>query len=190
MQKGKSSEQSFAYWMLTTMFAEGNEQWALDYIRKNWGEQTSLPSFNGAWHEGWNLPWGATSHAWSSGPTALLSQKILGLEPTGYGWKTFQVKPVTADLMWAKGTVATVAGDISAAWKKSAGDHFSLNLNVPKGTTANVYLPAPDQKSIKINRRTLIENPAIKFHTEEDGKWGVLTIGAGQYQFECEIKEK
>lgn len=188
MQRGKASEQSFAYWTMNVMFSEGNEQWALDYMRKNWGEQTRLASFNGAWHEGWNLPWGATSHAWSSGPTALLSQKVLGLEPTEYGWKTFRVKPITGDLMWAKGTVSTVMGDITAAWEKSAGDHFTMRLNVPKGTTANVYLPSPYQKSIKINGTALVEKSGLKFQTE-DSRWCVLMIGAGDYQFECETKE-
>lgn len=187
MNRSKASEQSFAYWMLNSMFSHGDAQWALDYLRKNWGEQTHLVSFNGAWHEGWNLPWGATSHAWSSGPTALLPQKVLGLEPTGYGWKTFVVKPITCDLMWAKGTVSTVAGDIPVAWEKSAGRHFVVKLNVPKSTTANVYLPTLDQKSVKINGKTLLKNPEIKFSIE-DGKWVVLTIDAGNYQFECETK--
>src|ERR1700744_1709469 len=141
MQRGKGSEESFAYWVLTSMFAEGKDQWALDYMRTNWGNQTRLSSFNGAWHEGWDLPWGSTSHAWSSGPTALLPQKVLGLEPTGYGWKTFAVKPHPGDLKWARGTVSTVAGDITAAWEKSAGNHFTLRLKVPDETQATVYLP-------------------------------------------------
>jgi len=189
MQRGKASEESFAYRVLYSMFSEGKDQWALDYMRKNWGEQTKLASFNGAWHEGWNLPWGSTSHAWSSGPTALLPQKVLGLEPAGYGWKTFAVKPHTGDLKWAKGTVSTVAGDITAAWEKSAGNHFTLKLNVPNATQATVYLPSADLKSVKINGRTLAEKPEIKAWPES-GKWVVLAIGSGNYQFECETDSK
>jgi hypothetical protein len=185
MKRGKASEQSFAYWTLNSMFAEGKDRWALDYIRKNWGEQTKLASFNGAWHEGWDLPWGSTSHAWSSGPTALLPQKVLGLEPSGYGWKTFVVKPHPGDLKWAKGTVATVAGNISAGWEKSARNHFQLKLNVPKETLATVYLPTTDLKTVKINGKTLAEKSEIKVW-QESGRWAVLAVGPGNYQFECE----
>jgi hypothetical protein len=189
MERGKGSEESFAYWTLNSMFSEGKDQWALDYMRKNWGEQTKLASFNGAWHEGWNLPWGSTSHAWSSGPIALLPQKVLGLEPTGYGWKTFAVKPFTGDLMWAKGKVSTVAGDITAAWEKSAGNHFTLKLNVPEETLARVYLPTADMETVKIDGKTLAERPDIKARTES-GNWVVLAISSGNHQLECETSAK
>ena len=188
LKRGKGSEQSLAYWVLYSMMNEENTLWALDYMRRNWGEQTKLDFFNGAWHEAWNTKWGSTSHAWCSGPTALLSQKVLGVEPLDYGWKTFRVKPQTGDLLWAKGIVSTVAGNISAFWEKSAGSHFSLRLNVPKGTSASVYLPAYDLNSVKINGQLLAEKPNIEVRPE-DGKWVVLTIDAGDYQFECETKE-
>lgn len=185
LKRGKASEESFAYWVLNSMFAAGKDQWALDYMRKNWGEQTKLGSFNGAWQEGWNLPWGSTSHAWSSGPTALLPQKVLGLEPTGYGWKTFVVRPHIGDLMWAKGTVATVSGHILVAWEKAVGGHFTLKLTVPEATQASVYLPSEDKKTVKINGKSLAEMPEIKSRTEV-GKLVILDIVPGTYQFECE----
>ncbi|RVT97343.1 hypothetical protein EOD41_18770 [Mucilaginibacter limnophilus] len=184
-KSGKASEQSFAYRVLKAMFATGNEGWALDYMRKNWGAQTKLTSFNGAWHEGWDLSWGATSHAWSSGPTALLSEKILGLEPTGYGWKTFNVKPIIADLKWAKGKVATVSGDINVEWTKTTRNLFTLKLNVPKGTTAKVYLPTLAQKTIRINGK-IPEVSRYQSHAESN-KWYVLTIGAGNHEFKCKL---
>ena len=51
--QGRSCEQSFSYWLLYTMFTEGEGQWALDYIRKYWGSQMKQDDFNGAWHEMW-----------------------------------------------------------------------------------------------------------------------------------------
>ncbi|HEV2454618.1 MAG TPA: family 78 glycoside hydrolase catalytic domain [Verrucomicrobiae bacterium] len=185
MKRGKASEEAFAYWVLNSMFTEGKDQWALDYLRANWGAQTRLAAFNGAWQEGWNLPWGSTSHAWSSGPTALLPQKVLGLEPTGYGWKTFAIIPHPGDLTWAKGTVATVAGNISVAWKKTIGGHFTLNLAVPEATKASVYLPSEHPGSIKINGKTLSATPGIKWRMA-DGKRVVLEISPGIYQIDCE----
>jgi hypothetical protein len=150
-------------------------------MRKHWGAQTKLPSFNGAWHEGWDLSWGATSHAWSSGPTALLIEKVLGIEPTGYGWKTFNVKPHLGDLTWANGKVATVAGEIIASWKKLSEQKFNLNINVPARTSAKVYLPTINQQSITVNGKAVSES-TYELH-QEDGKWCVLTVGPGRYDF-------
>ena len=42
---------------------------ALDYIRKNWGEQMNRNDFNGAWFENWIPKLGRSkSHAWCAGP--------------------------------------------------------------------------------------------------------------------------
>jgi len=62
-------------------------------------------------------------------------------------------------------------------------------LNVPKETQATVYLPSADLKTVKINGRTLAEKPEIKAWPES-GKWVVLTISSGNYQFECETGGK
>lgn len=182
LKRGKGSEQSFAYWTLYAAMNEGNTLWALDYMRKNWGEQTHLNFFNGTWHEAWNTKWGSTSHAWSSGPTALLSQKVLGVEPLDYGWKTFRVKPETGDLLWAKGTIASVAGNISVSWEKSAGTHFLLKLKVPEGTLAQIYLPTNQPKTIRVNGK-ISSATNIK---DEAGEWSQLSVNQGNYQIECE----
>ncbi|MBW8325917.1 MAG: glycoside hydrolase family 78 protein [Prolixibacteraceae bacterium] len=182
LKRGKGSEQSFAYWVLYSMMTEGNTQWALDYMRKYWGEQTKLDFFTGAWHEAWNTKWGSTSHAWCSGPTALLSQKVLGIEPLEFGWKTFRVKPQTGDLLWAKGIVSTVNGNISVAWEKSAGNHFSLILEVPANTSAQVWLPSEKAETIRLNEKSV----SGKQIQDETGKWILLTVKQGKYQLECE----
>jgi hypothetical protein len=91
--------------------------------------------------------------------------------------------------MWAKGKVSTVAGDITAAWEKSAGNHFTLKLNVPEETLASVYLPTADMETVKIDGKTLAERPDIKARTES-GNWVVLAISSGNHQLECETSAK
>jgi hypothetical protein len=186
MKRGKDGQESFAYWVLYSMFSTGKDQWALNYMRKNWGEQTKLPSFNGAWQEGWDLPWGSTSHAWSSGPTALLPQEVLGLEPTGYGWKTFTVKPHTGDLKWAKGTISIVTGDIKVIWHKSAGQ-FNLQITIPVNTTAMVYLPTNNVESVTESGKPVVQAQGVKFLRQENN-WVVLQVGSGNYLFVSRTK--
>jgi hypothetical protein len=82
-----------------------------------------------------------------------------------------------------------VAGDITAAWEKSAGNHFTLKLKVPKETQASVYLPTTDLKTVKIDGKTLAEKSEIKALLESGG-WVVLAISSGTYQFECKTGDE
>ena len=151
----RSSEESFSYYLVYSMF-DNNPQWSLDFIRKYWGEQMKSRFFNGAWHEAWDIEhWttdlGSTSHAWCSGPTALLPQKVLGIEPVAAGWQTFSVHPEFCDLKWARGGVTTPFGWIGVEWKKVTTTSFRFILNVPDNTNAEITLPSGELDKIKIN---------------------------------------
>jgi len=156
---GRSSEQSFSYYLLYSTFDE-KPQWSLDFIRKYWGEQMRSPLFNGSWHEAWDIAnWpgevATSSHAWCSGPTALLPQKVLGVEPVADGWKTFSVKPNPCDLKWAKGIVPTAYGNIAVNWRKDEKGNFSLYVLVPEKTKAEIAIPATGPVKISINGKSL-----------------------------------
>jgi len=154
--QGKCSEQSFAYYVLCSVFAD-EPVWALNYVRSHWGAQMHSPFFNGAWHEAWDIAaWqgdvGSASHAWSSGPTALLPQKVLGAEPLSSGWSTFAVQPHPGDLSWAQGTVPSPQGPIRIEWRKDT-DRFTLRLSVPPAAAAVVTLPATAAGAVTLNGR-------------------------------------
>ena len=175
----RSSEQSFSYYLLYSTFDE-KPQWSLDFIRKYWGEQMKLPMFNGGWHEAWDIAnWpneiATTSHAWCSGPTALLPQKVLGIEPVSEGWKTFSVKPNLCDLKWAKGIVPTAYGAISVDWKMDDKGTFNLYVLVPEKTTAEIAVPATDPKKVSVNGK-----PVSNFQSE-NGKV-VFQAVSGEYE--------
>ncbi len=70
-----------------------------------------------------------------------LYRRILGVEPTSGGYKTFCVAPVPGgDLTYAKGEVQTPYGKISCSWSVENGE-FKLKIFVPFGTEAQVVLP-------------------------------------------------
>ncbi|MCK9327456.1 MAG: glycoside hydrolase family 78 protein [Bacteroidales bacterium] len=150
----RHSEQSFAYYVVGSVF-DTEEQWALDYIRKYWGGQMQLPTWNGGWHEGWNIAdWGdigSTSHAWCSGPTAILPQKVLGVEPVKPGWKVFRIKPHPGDLQWARGIVPSPFGDIAISWTRG-NDQVNLTVVVPEGTSA--LIKTNDQGEVRVSSGT------------------------------------
>ena len=78
--------------------------------------------------------WGDESHP-DTAIGGLYSSYILGVVPTKPGFKTFSVKPQTAGINWAKGTVPTPHGTIAFDWTKK-GDALIAHLTVPQGTVA------------------------------------------------------
>jgi hypothetical protein len=159
-QQGRSCEQSFSYWLLFALFSEGEGQWALDYMRKHWGDQMKRESFNGAWHEMWET-WGTTSHSWCSGPTALLPEKVLGVEPLAPGWKEFRIRPSLCDLDWAEGVVPSVAGNILVKLKLirkgEEGSGLEIWAAIPEQTRAKIHVPfqSADDFSIAVNNKLI-----------------------------------
>jgi len=74
-------------------------------------------------------------HGWASGPTAWMSQHILGIEPVKPGFKTVRIKPNLGDLKWVKGTFPTPYGIISVSCEKLANGKISTKYSVPKGVS-------------------------------------------------------
>jgi alpha-L-rhamnosidase len=181
----RSSEESFSYYVLNSVFDE-KPQWALDFIRKYWGGQMKSPLFNGAWHEAWDIAsWttdlGSTSHGWCSGPTALLPQKILGVEPISAGWKTFSVHPNTCDLKWAKGIIPSPFGSIIVDWKQEKEDTFRLFIIVPDNTSAEISLLQTDTDRIIINNSPSESCPGVKKVRTDNGRI-IFRVLPGEYQ--------
>lgn len=78
--------------------------------------------------------WGDESHP-DTAIAGIYSSYVLGVVPTTPGFATFAVRPQTADLAWASGTVPTPHGPIVMNWTKTATG-LSVQLVVPPGTTA------------------------------------------------------
>ena len=181
-KQGRSCEQSFSYWLLNTLFSEAEGQWALDYIRTYWGKQMKEDGFNGAWYEMWKPGRGhSKSHAWGAGPTALLSEKVLGVEPILAGWKQFKIKPYLGDLEWCEGVVPSVAGDISVKLKKLKKNKLvnglQIKATIPLNTTSKIHVPIQPSKhfTIEVNHskiwkdgRFVGANKNISLETQTD----------------------
>jgi len=183
----RSSEQSFSYYVVNSIFNE-KPQWALDFIRTNWGAQMKSPFFNGAWHECWDIAnfktdLMTTSHAWCSGPTALLPQKVLGVEPVSAGWQTFCVRPNSCDLKWAKGIVSSPFGPICVEWNTETKGVFKIFVTVPEGSNAEISVPGNDSKKVRINGLSVSANSGINIEKTENGRIN-FSAKSGEYHIE------
>ena len=87
-------------------------------------------------------------------------------------------------LKWAKGSYNSIRGKIESGWTIS-GSKLKLNITIPANTTATVYLPAKDSRSVMEGGKPATEAAGVKFLRMEDGA-AVYEVQSGAYSFEAE----
>ena len=107
----------------------------------------------------------------------------LGIQRDKPGFQHFILQPEpdpTGKMIWAKGMYDSQYGPISSSWKLAKGIFF-YKTSVPANTSATLFLPADDLKSIAENGKS-IGSSAVKFIGIEKGK-AVFELTAGDYSF-------
>ncbi|MCE7041424.1 alpha-L-rhamnosidase C-terminal domain-containing protein [Dyadobacter sp. CY312] len=72
-------------------------------------------------------------HGWASGPTAWLTEHVLGVSVVEPGGKVIQVKPNLGDLQWVEGTYPTPLGVVKVRHEKQANGKIKTDVDAPKG---------------------------------------------------------
>ena len=154
----------YGYYVLQARAKAGDYQGCLDNIREFWGAMLDLGAttfwedFNLDW-----LPnaaridelvpagkkdihgdYGAycykgfrhsLCHGWASGPTAWLSQHVLGVQIMEPGCKTVRIAPHLGDLQWVEGTFPTPKGVIKIRHEKQADGKIKSEIQSPPGVS-------------------------------------------------------
>jgi len=108
---------------------------------------------------------------------------LAGLRSDGNGFKTITIAPqIVPGITWAKASCNSIRGNISSQWK-IAGGSFSLEVTIPPGTTATVFLPATSADSVTESSRPTARNPWVKLLREDAGH-SVYAIASGSYHFQ------
>ena len=152
----------YGYYMLQAMAKAGNYEGAMEMIRNYWGAMLDLGAtsfwedFDIDWMENAAridelVPEGKVDvhrdkgaycyvgyrhsfcHGWASGPTAWLSQHILGVEILEPGCRKVRITPHLGDLEWVEGRFPTPYGEIEIAHRKSADGKIVSKVKAPKG---------------------------------------------------------
>ncbi|MGN1215557.1 MAG: alpha-L-rhamnosidase C-terminal domain-containing protein, partial [Candidatus Cryptobacteroides sp.] len=152
----------YGYYMLQALAMDGKYAEAMDIISKFWGGMLDLGAttfwedFNLDWVENVGridefVPAGKKDihgdfgaycypgfrhsfcHGWASGPTAWLSQHVLGIEPVEPGCRKVRIEPHLGDLEWAEGTYPTAMGNIYVKHEKMADGSVKSTVKLPKG---------------------------------------------------------
>ncbi|MCX6366472.1 MAG: alpha-L-rhamnosidase [Armatimonadetes bacterium] len=75
-------------------------------------------------------------HGWAAGPTAWLTQWVLGITSAEPGMAKIHCKPHLGDLSWARGTVPTPYGLVTVEHQKQADGTIETTLTLPDGVAA------------------------------------------------------
>ncbi len=152
----------YGYYMLQAMAQAGNQQGALDVIREYWGAMLDLGAttfwedFNMDWlpnaaridelvpdgkkdihgdygaycYEGFRH---SLCHGWASGPTAWLTEHVLGIKVVAPGSKVVKVAPNLGDLDYVEGSFPTPHGVLHVKHTKQQDGRVTSVIKAPKG---------------------------------------------------------
>jgi hypothetical protein len=117
------------------------------------------------------------AHGWAAGPTAWLMEEVLGIQPTGAGFSTVDIRPDLVDLAWAKGAEPTPKGLLKVDARKDASGNMTVAVDVPDGVVALVSLPVASASA-----QVTVNGKATQTAAAEGGMRMVVTLStAGHY---------
>jgi alpha-L-rhamnosidase len=108
---------------------------------------------------------------------------LAGIQSDGVAFKRIIIKPTpVGDVTWASARYDSVYGQITSDWKR-ASDRFTLDVTIPPGTSATVYLPTDDTKSITESGQPADKSSGVTFDRSTGGR-AVFDIVSGRFHFE------
>ena len=152
----------YGFYVLQALAKAGEMDAALDIVRTYWGAMldrgatTFWEDFNLEWLEGSSridelVPAGKKDlhgdfgaycyegfrhsfcHGWASGPTAWLSQSVLGIQALEPGFTKVRITPQLGSLKWAEGTYPTPRGIIRVRHERQADGSIKSDVKAPDG---------------------------------------------------------
>jgi len=149
------------YYVLNARAKAGDIDGCLDLIREYWGGMLELGATT--FWEDFNIKWLEKSrkiddingdgvdvhanyggycykgfrhslcHGWASGPTAWMSEYVLGIKIVEAGCNKIKIEPNLGDLEWAEGSYPTPYGIVRVSHKKLTDGKIETNVWVPEG---------------------------------------------------------
>ena len=125
------------------------------------------------------------NHPMFGGGITWFYRKLSGLttDPTEAGYKHIIIKPYPPKaISYASYSTRTPYGSAGVSWKKE-NDSFKMDIEVPIGSHATVYLPITSGKTVKEGGRAIEQIKEIRIKGIESG-YSVKEVPSGKYSFE------
>ena len=147
-----------------------------------WIEQGATTSW-----EAWDGN-GSRNHPMFGGGIVWFYRVLAGMnvDPEKPGYQNIIFKPQPAgDVTFTSYSNETPNGSAAIRWEKNAGS-FKLDLKVPVGSTATVYVPASSEKLVTESGKKITGKGAVSFQKMENG-YAIYTVGSGDYSFNSQL---
>jgi alpha-L-rhamnosidase len=122
--------------------------------------------------------------------TIWLFESVAGIQsvPEKPGFEHIRMKPhPVGDLTSVRARFDSIRGPIESRWERK-GKLFSWDIEIPANTTATVFVPTKDARSIQESGRPATERASVHAAGTE-GIWSVFEIGSGKYTFQTDKAE-
>ena len=141
------------------------------------------------WPERWSAIGNSQIHTCYTGIGGYFIKGFAGIRPDSenLGMQQFIVKPApVGDLTFANTTYQSMYGKITSNWKKE-GESGTFHIEVPVNTSAKVYIPATEKKTVLEGESLAEQSKGIQYiGTEKSdavGNYIIYKVGSGSYNF-------
>ena len=137
------------------------------------------------------VPQRSLSHPFHGGFDAWFYQGVAGIEldPSHQGFKHIIFRPgLIKELFYARATYRSLYGKIKSSWECVEGV-FSWDVVIPANTTATIYIPANDAKSVTERGQPAAKAKGVKFLRMEPDA-AVCELSSGSYTFESSLMNR
>ncbi|MEE1138516.1 MAG: alpha-L-rhamnosidase C-terminal domain-containing protein [Acutalibacteraceae bacterium] len=141
----KNSSPYMEYYVLEALCRMGEYEAAKSRIKDRYEDMMS-EDYSTLW-EFWDSWQGTKNHAWSGGPLVIMSKHFAGISPIEAGYEKVKIRPQYDISDSMNCTVPSVKGLITLNYKK-VSDNYVINLTVPQGMKAVLYVPTGADVSI------------------------------------------
>ncbi len=127
---------------------------------------------------------GSHNHPMFGGGLTWFYRKLAGMntDPEAPGYKHIIFRPQPAgDLTFVKYFSQTTYGEAGISWEKE-NEQFALQMTVPVGCRATVYVPVLNGKNITESGRSITDSKDVQFLKEDEG-YQVFAVKSGEYKF-------
>jgi alpha-L-rhamnosidase len=131
---------------------------------------------------------GSRNHPMFGGGIVWLYRVLAGMnvDPEKPGYQNIIFKPQPAgDVTFASYSNETPYGNASVKWEKGIGS-FKMDIKVPVGSTATVYVPASSEKVVTESGKKINDKGSVHFEQMQNG-YAIFTIGSGNYSFNSQL---
>jgi alpha-L-rhamnosidase len=110
----------------------------------------------------------------------------MNIDPAQPGYRHIIFKPQPAgNVTYTSYSNETPYGRAAIHWRKNS-NAFNVEVNVPVGTTATVYVPASKAESVTEGGKKIKDDNVIHFERMENG-YAIFKVGAGNFSFNAPL---